>query len=157
MKDYSNKNAQVVLNNVNEILDELECEKRRNVRILDVCNQLSIFDWWKDRLTVADLNNMRRFLEVAIELGFTGYVCFKVGVTGCANGMWAHVHESEDGYSPKGACLYRSFTPAYTYWSFCTEDGDWIPNHKEDVYDKLKTIKDLKEAYREYYAKEVIA
>jgi len=157
MKDYSKFNAEAVLNEVNNILDEMECEGKHNVRMDDVYDKLSIFDWWKDRLTRSDLNNMRRFLEVGIELGFTGYCCFKVGVTGCANGMWVHVHESEEGYSPRGACLYRSFTPAYTYWSFCTEEDEWVPSHKDDEYDRIKTAKQLKEEFHNFYAKEVNA
>ena len=80
-------------------------------------DELSVFDWWKNYLGKTDLKNMKYFLEKALELGFTGYVCFKVGASGCSNGMWAHTEESSDGYSPDGPCLYRSFTPDYTKWN----------------------------------------
>lgn len=115
---------------------------RPNYNISDVCETLSIFDWWNDTLSKSQLEDMRKFLREAIKLGYTGYVCFKVGATGCANGMWAYKKESEDGYSPDGEALYKSFTPAYNYWSVCKADGEWVPAHDED-FDSIKTIKQL--------------
>ena len=112
-------NAQQVLDN----LDELGNESRK---IDDVFKDLEIFDWWVNTLTTQRQREMRKFLKLAIELGYTGYVCFKVGASGCANGMWAHKKESEDGYSPDGECLYRSFTPDYVHYDFCNEKGEWF-------------------------------
>lgn len=111
-------------------------------KIADVYDDLSIFDWWNEYLSKSQLKDMRRFLKEAIKLGYTGYVCFKVGATGCANGMWAHKEETTDGYSPDGECLYKSFTPAYNYWSVKTASGKWVPDG-DDKYDSIKTIKQL--------------
>jgi hypothetical protein len=54
--------------------------------------------------------------------------------------MWAYVNESEDGYSPDGDCLYKSFTPAYNYWQVKSGE-EWLP--AGDEFNSLKTIKDL--------------
>lgn len=113
----------------------------RNMR--EVCDELSIFDWWTDRLSIAHMKQMRTFLKNAIKLGFTGYVCFKVGVSGCANGMWAYKTASTDGYSPDGDCLYRSFTPNHTYWNACLDDT-WFPESCRVKFDSCKTINQLK-------------
>lgn len=91
---------------------------------------------------------MEKFLKEAIKLGYKGYVCFKVGATGCANGMWAHKEESLDGYSPDGDFLYKSFTPAYNYWSF-KKDEIFYP--EENIYDSIKTIKDLEKLHKEIH------
>lgn len=134
-------NAEQVLVNLEKLL-----ETPRSVQTRSVCNELEIFDWWNEYLPVYKQKQMRSFLKLAIKLGYTGYVCFKVGASGCANGMWAHKAESEDGYSPKGECLYRSFTPDYTYYSFQEADGTWYP--KAERYDFLHTASRLKEALR---------
>ena len=102
-----------------------------------VCAELSIFDWWKEHLSLSQLKDMRKFLKEAIKLGYTGYVCFKVGTKRCANGMWAYKALSTDGYSPKGAALYKSFTPDYNYWSVCDDNEKWYKG------DELTTIKAL--------------
>lgn len=129
MENYVEYNAKNVLKKVNYYLEELTEQARyfnfhyRTYISMDkVYKDLSIFDWWKDHLSITDLKNMKHFLETAIEYGFDGYVCFKVGVSGCANGMWAHRVPSTDGYSPNGDCLYRSFTPAYTEWDVVIDD-----------------------------------
>ncbi len=106
-----------------------------------VCDELSIFDWWNDNLSLNKLKDMQKFLKEAIKLGYTGYVCFKVGASGCANGMWAYKALSETGYSPNGEALYKSFTPDYNYWQICDENENWLP--AKDEFDKLKTIKML--------------
>ena len=118
-----------------EIMEQEKYRYFRKVRVSDVCDELSIFDWWNDYMTISHLKNMRRFLKEAIKLGYNGYVCFKVGASGCANGMWAHKELSEDGYSPDGECLYRSFTPDYCYWQFKDNSGDWSS--------EAKTIREL--------------
>lgn len=135
-------NAEEILTVVEAKIKELENWYRGRLRIYNVCQELSIFDWWNEYLSVSQLKDMRKFLREAIKLGYTGYVCFKVGATGCANGMWAHKNETEDGYSPDGECLYKSFSPEYNYWQVKTAEGKWIPN---DKYDSIKTIKQLEE------------
>lgn len=142
-------NALEVLFEVEAKIDELEIKNAQGyrhpyntrLRIRDVFRELSIFDWWNDYLSLTQLKDMKKFLTEAIKLGYDGYVCFKVGATGCANGMWAHKKESETGYSPDGECLYKSFTPAYNYWQVKTEDGKWIPEGND--YDSIKTIRQL--------------
>lgn len=157
MGDYSHKNAANVLQEVEALISEAEFEKKY-FKFEDVCSKLSIFDWWPKHLTLSHLKLMRTFLKEAIKLGYEGYVCFKVGAAGCANGMWAAVEESEDGYSPRGcATLYRSFTPSYTYWDVSDRDGhfDWLEGKE---YDSLKTIRALeafiKEHPQEVYSKQ---
>jgi len=144
-------NAQEVLRTVEVKIGEIEAVKELGFRsayhtrlkINNVCSELSIFDWWNGYLSLAQLKDMKKFLKEAIKLGYTGYVCFKVGATGCANGMWAHKKESETGYSPDGECLYKSFTPSYNYWRVKTAEGNWIPSN--DEYDSVKTIKQLED------------
>ena len=158
---YKDKNAAVVLREVDNLIAEYESKKAeidsrhyshwqtkprvKGYPMRDVYKRLSIFDWWVNTLGITHLKQMRSFLREAIKLGFTGYVCFKVGASGCANGMWASTVESTDGYSPNdGETLYRSFTPDYTYWQF-TRNGEWMPNDSE--YDSLKTIPSLEKAF----------
>ena len=137
-----NYNAEVVLNKL-EAMIERGCSRE----IRQVYDQLSIFDWWPERLTITHMKQMRTFLKEAIKLGYKGYVCFKVGAHCCANGMWAHKEEGKvegkDVYSPDGDAIYRSFSPDYTYWAF-NKNGKWLPEDKE--YDSLKTVKMLEEA-----------
>lgn len=138
MGKYSNKNAEPVLAKLEQLIDAGWSRPMRSV-----CDDLSIFDWWTERLSIAQMKQMRTFLKAAIKLGYTGYVCFKVGASGCANGMWAHKDETTTGYSPDGDAIYRSFTPDYTYWSFC-KDGKWLPEgDTRGTYDSLKTPKQL--------------
>ena len=116
--------------------------------IRSVYDELSIFDWWPEKLTVSHMKQMRTFLKTAIKLGYKGYVCFKVGASGCANGMWASKAEGKvqngDIYSPDGEAIYRSFTPDYTYYGFCDKDENWYPGGEQ--YDSLKTVKMLEQA-----------
>lgn len=146
--DKQRNTAAEVLKRVEEYLDN----PLRRFPINKVCNDLSIFDWWPEYLTKSKLKEMRQFLKEAIKLGYTGYVCFKVGATGCANGMWANTElETDDGYSPSDCpCLYRSFTPAYRYWDVTDTEGnwEWEGKYKDDKdrrtnYDRIKTIKQL--------------
>ena len=135
------KNAQEVLKNVEAMIIALENQNGRRYgyrpcyRIASVCDELNIFDWWNENLSKSQLQDMKKFLKEAIKLGYTGYVCFKVGATGCANGMWAYKEESTTGHSPDGETLYKSFTPAYNEWSFKNADGEWTH--------EIKTIKEL--------------
>ena len=137
-KDYSSLNAEPVLAKLDEMI-----ARGASVSMRSACYDLSIFDWWVNTLTVTHMKKMRVFLREAIKLGYKGYVCFKVGASHCANGMWAHKKETENGYSPDGDCLYRSFTPDYNYWAW--SDGEtWYPDGEH--WDSIKTTKQLEEA-----------
>ena len=157
---YKKYNAENVLAEVDKLIAELDKKKSsipkswwtgkplyhvKGYKMDDVYDRLSIFDWWVDTLGYTRLTQMRGFLREAIKLGFTGYVCFKVGASGCANGMWASTEESTNGYSPDGGeTLYRSFTPDYTYWSF-TRNGEWLP--PKETFDSIKTVRQLEKAF----------
>ena len=78
---------------------------------------------------------MQKFLKVAEKYGFTGYVCFKVGDIGCANGMWAYVNESDNGFSPSGDVMYHSFVDGRDWWSVKIND-EWSPEN-EQTYDVM--------------------
>lgn len=140
MADYTRHNAEQVLERVEHYI-----ERGGSYPIEYIYDDLSIFDWWPKRLTQTHLKQMRAFIKEAIKLGFTGYVCFKVGASGCANGMWAADVPTTNGYSPNNCkTLYRSFTPDYTYYSVDLNDGrGFISGDKE--YDSIKTIKMLEE------------
>lgn len=138
MGKYSHHNAQEVLNNV-----EKRIADGRKLRISSVCEELSIFDWWHEFLSVSQLKQMRSFLNQSIKLGFTGYVCFKVGAAGCGHGMWSHKEESTDGYSPNGDCLYHSFRSGDNYWGGKI-GGVWTENliKGKEIYEiKLADLK----------------
>ena len=120
-----------------ELEDMLKFPATRQIR--KVYNKLSIFDWWKDGLTVTDQKSMLAFLKTAERMGFNGYCCFKVGITGCANGMWAYRNRSTDGYSPDGDFLYRSFTPEYKEW-YMTSNGSEV---------RTSSLRELKLVVRE--------
>lgn len=160
--EFKKRNAQPVLEAVERWIRILEMRhkiypkwSRRYELPMDECYaDLSIFDWWVDDLSLSRLKQMRTFLREAIKLGYTGYVCFKVGASGCANGMWANKLPTTNGYSPKGEFLYRSFTPDYTYWdiSYNDEYGDKADDLTKRVgkkFDELTTIKDLENALNE--------
>ena len=163
--------AKLVLENVRKCLEELDksetgvgysdrtkysrwSNKRKLYtkvfRTYEVCEELSIFDWWGDTLSRSQLKEMESFLKEAIKLGYDGYVCFKVGATGCANGMWAHKELSKTGYSPDGECIYKSFTPDYNYWSV-SDGNDWYPNGDDGVkFDHLKTVRAFEQYLKDF-------
>lgn len=117
--------AATILENVEHHIAELE--NRAYVRfeyIHKVCNELSIFDWWNERLSVSQLKAMRMFLKNAIKLGYDGYVCFKVGAAGCASGMWAYKEDTKTGWSPDGPYVYRSFLCKDNWWAYGDDDGN---------------------------------
>lgn len=145
MSKYSIFNAENVLAKVEEHIDNIGRQYRNRYEISDVCKDLSIFDWWNDFLSLTQLKAMRAFLKTAIRLGYTGYVCFKVGASGCASGMWAYKAESETGYSPDGACVYRSFYSSKNYYDFCDDGGNWYHSDGH-AYDSIKTVRQLEEA-----------
>lgn len=158
--EYKRYNAQSVLLAVEKWIRIIETRKAEHgylyryfyrPTMYEVCDELSIFDWWVDYISIARLKEMRTFLKEAIKLGYTGYVCFKVGATYCSNGMWAYKVPTVDGFSPDGEFLYRSFTPDYTYWDICynRECGDKADKLSKRVgkrFDELTTIKALEEA-----------
>ena len=147
--------AQQVLNNINLYIEDAEAWNKdhhyvkKNWKTRDVCDNLSIFDWWVDELGLSHLKSMKMFVENAIKMGFDGFVCFKVGAKYCASGMWAYKAESTDGYSPKGEALYRSFYPSGNWWDVCDENEKWLATGVYDQYDKFKTLAQLKKAMKE--------
>lgn len=107
-------NAHEAIENVSRYIVEGEAKKAKTgfapkFKIFEVFEDLGIFDWWNEYMSLSQLKQMKSFLETAIACGYDGYVCFKVGAKYCANGMWAYKKESTTGYSPDGACLYHSF------------------------------------------------
>ena len=145
----SKKNAEEILEVVEKKIEDIENGTFIRYPIRRVYKELSIFDWWNDYLSFTQLKDMRHFLMEAIKLGYNGYVCFKVGAEGCASGMWAYKKESEDGFSPDGAALYRSFYRKYNWWQVCTEDGEWLPN---DIhYNDIKSVRELERFIAEHH------
>ena len=158
--EYKRYNAQPVLLAVEKWIRILEARKRYyaysaymqrhygRVSIDECFDELSIFDWWVKDLSLTRLKQMRTFLKEAIKLGYTGYVCFKVGVEGCANGMWANKLPTTNGYSPKCDFLYRSFTTNYTCWD-AYENGESLTKRLGKDWGDIKTAKALEEALKE--------
>lgn len=140
-------NAREVLVNVEKFMKESEEYKAQSgsykkFRIWDICRDLGIFDWWHEELSYSQLKQMKSFLKTAISLGFEGYACFKVGASGCANGMWVSKAESLDGYSPKGACIYHSFVSDYSTWDLCDNKEKWL----NDIFRKYEfTLNEVKQ------------
>lgn len=117
----------------------------RGYEMRDVCDELNIFDWWVDRLSISQMREMQRFLKTACELGYNGYVCFKVGAKYCSHGMWAHKAESTDGYSPNGEVLYHSFRSGDNYWDAELPDGKWMhEKHPERFNEGGFTLREVK-------------
>lgn len=137
-RPYDDYNAQAVLERVERYI-----EGGRARPIDMIYDDLSIFDWWPETLSIKNAKAMAAFIKEAIKLGYTGYVCFKVGASGCANGMWAYPVPTTDGYSPDSDFLYRSFSPDYTYWCY-QKDGETYPDR--DHYDDLKNVHMLEKA-----------
>ena len=115
-------------------------------KIMQVCEELSIFDWWNETLSMSQLKQMQKFLETAIKMGYTGYVCFKVGAAGCANGMWAYNQESDNGHSPAGCgCLFRGFrSDTYNEWNARLDDGETWLHDIVDTENGSFTLKQVK-------------
>lgn len=145
MQEQEQKQQDFTKYNAKQVLEKLEWYINSGISrdMYQVCEPLSIFDWWVDNLSVSKMKQMRTFLKNAIKLGFDGYVCFKVGAKCCSNGMWAHKKTSQDGYSPDGDYIYRSFSPDYTCYS---GEINGIDLTKDVKYDSIKTISQLKKA-----------
>lgn len=133
--------AKAILANV-----ERRIEQGQTLRIVKVCDELSIFDWWNENLSLSQLKAMRSFLKQAIKMGYDGYVCFKVGAAYCSSGMWAYKALSTDGYSPKGEFVYRSFYSGKNYWDAQLADGTLVSDKAEDGFDSIKTPSQLVKA-----------
>lgn len=134
--DYSNTVPANVIRNIDDMLSNGNYPGAK-WKISNVYSQLSIFDWWPEYISPTRLNQMRKFLQDAMSIGCDKYCCFKVGASGCANGMWASDKATTDGYSPKGGkTLYRSFTPDYTYYDIDLGDGF--------TQQKFKSFRDVK-------------
>ena len=165
------KNVKEVLATVNSLIEELEdltkraklannhgyidydrnrfyrhgyCFPQYRFKIDAVYEECNIFDWWANTLSLTQLKQMKKFLETAQRLGFTGYACFRVGLSGCSHGMWAHKEESTNGYSPDGDVLFHSFRNGDNYWDGKI-NGVWLhekyPREDHDVRFKLAHIK----------------
>ena len=149
--EFARYNRANVLENVEKLIRESEEYKKahpyygyKKFFMTDVYERLSIFDWWRDMLSLSNLKEMRAFLIQAGKLGYNGYVCFKVGASGCANGMWANKEESTTGYSPDGEFLYRSFSPDYVTYDARLADGTMAHSKYNDRCDiTLNEIKAL--------------
>ena len=170
MGEYAKYNAENVLKNVEACIAELERlsdprntefdsnrhitkwisswrgngHRRYYFRMRNVCDELSIFDWWNDTLSVSQLKQMRSFLKTAIKLGFKGYACFKVGATGCSHGMWVAKEESTNGYSPKCDTIFHSFRCDENHWDV-EINGKWM-ERKEGKDGYKFSLKEIKEA-----------
>ena len=140
-------NAYEVLANVRSYIEKADDYKaawgcNMKFKIYDCCDDLSIFDWWNEWLSVSQLKQMEKFLQTAIDLGYGGYACFKVGAAGCSHGMWVHTLESEDGYSPsEGGCLFHSFRSGDNYYDLKLESGEWLHSRVDKDSFTLKEIK----------------
>ena len=171
MGKYAKYNAQAVLDRVNALIAELETvdgnydykrfKRVRTHRVYErgvgyvyksayafkinaVYDEVSIFDWWNETLSMSQLKQMQKFLEQAIKFGFTGYVCFKVGAAGCSHGMWAHKDESENGYSPDGDFLFHSFRSGDNYFDMKL-GSDWMKDTLPNAGDRYQfTLKEVK-------------
>lgn len=138
-------NREVAIN-LAELIETAEDKKSRGFRplfrITDVYEELSIFDWWNEYLSLSQMKQMQKFIDTAEQLGYSGFVCFKVGAAGCSHGMWAYKNESEDGYSPDGECLYHSFRSGDNYWDCLLPDGEWLHEKYDNKCDfTLREVK----------------
>lgn len=133
--------AEAVVKKIREA-EDFKAERKYSIKysIAAVCEELSIFDWWNEFLSVSQLKQMQNFLKVAERLGYNGYVCFKVGAKGCSHGMWAYKKESTDGYSPDGECLWHSFRSGDNDWDVRLADGDWLHDKYEKDSFTLKEV-----------------
>lgn len=145
MVELENANASIY-SDVDWVRITTTMSDKKVFKIYEICNEIGIFDWWNDTLSMSQLKAMQTFLKQAIKLGFTGYVCFKVGAAGCSHGMWAHKNESTTGYSPDGDVLFHSFRSGDNYFDM-ELDGVWMHEkykNDENPYHgfTLKQIKD---------------
>lgn len=147
-------NAKECLVNVENLIKELESteidfsrikwhRRKKAFDLFAVYDECGIFDWFDNYLSMNHLKQMKTFLRQAMKLGFNGYVCFKVGSSGCAHGMWAHKNESTTGYSPDGDVLYHSFRSDVNYYDAKICDK-WLHKVIDKDFNKIK-LADIKE------------
>lgn len=159
MGQYENKTVPVVLIQIDDLLDKMNEIGASKVRIANVCDKLSIGDWFKTDLLKTNLEEMKKFLLEAESLGFDGHCEFCVGTKDSRNGMWAFKCESTNGYAPTGDYIYKSFSPAQNYWDIVI--GRDILNDLEGVsvaleygeqhsYNDLNTINKLEKSYESF-------
>jgi hypothetical protein len=148
-RTYAENNGKVNYSRHKTIRYDYRTGKRKYAFYIgDIFDEVGIFDWWGDTLSVSQLKQMKAFLEQAHKLGFDGYVCFKVGAAGCSHGMWAHKEESTTGYSLDGDVLFHSFRSGDCYWDVCL-NNTWIHDTVEDSRHNYKfSLKRVKEAIR---------
>lgn len=147
-------NAKECLTNVENLIKELESSEvdfsrigwlrgKKAFNLYEVYDECGVFDWFVDYLSMNHLKQMKTFLKQAMKLGFNGYVCFKVGSSGCAHGMWAHKDESTTGYSPDGDVLYHSFRSDVNYYDAKICDT-WAHKIIDKDFNKIKLV-DIKD------------
>lgn len=147
-------NAKECLTNVENLIKELENGDvdfsrigwlwgKKAFNLYKVYSECGVFDWFVDYLSMNHLKQMKTFLRQAMKLGFNGYVCFKVGASGCAHGMWAYKDESTTGYSPDGDVLYHSFRSDVNYYDAKICDT-WAHKIIDKDFNKIK-LADIKE------------
>lgn len=122
--------------NAREVLKRLEILEslKEDFTIEFAYEPLNIFDWFRDTLTRKDINDMIEFLQNAIELGYTGYVCFKVGDSDTASGMWARKPNNE------GCFLYHTFSPDCDYYTVYSKKENGSVKYSND----FKTITEVR-------------
>lgn len=149
MTDRANRTAEKILANIEEVLADMEAEKAEwpalRVRryTYRVAKDLSIFDWFQDELSIAQVKQMRSFVKSAISAGYRGYVCFKVGSVGTSSGMWAYTVPTTTGYSPDGPCLYRSFQSRLNWWDAFDGSG-WLTTRTGKTRGEFVRFTDIK-------------
>ena len=149
-----------ILKNVDNYVAQMDAYRQTYKRnstlyIREVCSDIAIFDWFKPQLSYNRLKEMQMFLRVAMGYDFKGYVCFKVGSAGTANGMWAYKEETTNGFSPEGVTLYRSFsTEDKPYWRIQAKNKVWYP--ERDAYNSIHTRKDLDNLIKELQKQDLL-
>ena len=149
MTNRANKTAANILVNIEEVLADMEAEKavwpalRVRRRTYTLAKSLSIFDWFQDELSMAQLKQMRSFVKSAISAGYCGYVCFKVGSVGTSSGMWAYTVPTTTAFAPDGPCLYRSFQSRLNWWD--AFDGErWVSAKEGKTHGEFVRFTDIK-------------
>lgn len=92
--------------------------QNKNINIDEYYRALNIFDYFKDELTIQDLKDMLQFINFAESLGFDKECTFRVGIEGCASGMWAKNNFEQE--------IYRTFLPENNYYSITNPNKDSI-------------------------------
>lgn len=144
------KTAEEVLKNVNKMLTEAEYYKKHNGKIkwyldsLKICEDLSIWKYQDRIMTVSKLKEMKKFLENAIKLGFTGHAFFLVGKKGYGHGMW--VYKNYHPYNKINECLYHSFVNGKNYYNYIDKEGKYLGDKiSGKTYRREFTLKEIEQ------------